>query len=80
MRLGLQLRALNSLLRLWLIFAAVSVAAQTSAKAASSAYSITGTVVSSGTGAPVAHCHITATHSDRGSGTNKRGGFAAECD
>ena len=74
MRLGLQFRALNSLLRLWLIFAAVSLAAQTSAKTASSAYSITGTVVSSGTGAPVAHCHITATHSDRGSGTNKRGG------
>jgi hypothetical protein len=66
--------ALNSLLRLWLIFAAATVAAQTSAKAASSAYSITGTVLSSGTGAPVVHCHITATHSDPGSSANKRGG------
>ena len=71
---GSRFCALNSLLRLWLIFAAATVAAQTSAKATSSAYSITGTVVNSGTGAPVARCHITATHSDRGSSANKRGG------
>jgi Carboxypeptidase regulatory-like domain len=74
MRLGLQSSALNSLLRLWLIFVAAAVAAQSPAKVASFAYSITGTVVNSGTGAPVAHCHITASHMDRGGNANRRGG------
>lgn len=74
MRMGFESSALNSLLRLWLIFVAATVAAQPPAKVASSAYSITGTVVSSGTGAPVAHCHITAAHSDPSSNGNRRGG------
>ena len=74
MRLGLQSSALNSLLRLWLIFVAATVAAQPPAKVASSAYSITGTVLNSGTGAPVVHCHISASHMDRGGNANRRGG------
>jgi carboxypeptidase family protein len=72
--MGLQSRALSSLLRLWLIFVAATVAAQPPAKVASSAYSITGTVVNSGTGAPVAHCHISASHMDRGGNANWRVG------
>ncbi len=69
-----RLNARSSLLAALLIFAAAVAAAQTSAKGASSAYSITGTVVSSTTGAPLAHCHVTAARNDRGPGGNKRGG------
>jgi hypothetical protein len=65
---------LNSLLRLVLMFVVATATAQTSAKAAPSAFSITGVVVSSSTGAPVAHCHVTAMHTDRSTGGNRRGG------
>jgi Carboxypeptidase regulatory-like domain len=65
---------LNSLLRLSLIFVVATATAQTSSKVAASAFSITGVVVNSSTGAPVARCHVTATHTERVTGGNRRGG------
>ncbi len=65
---------LNSLLRLSLMFVAATAWAQPPAKAAPSAYSITGVVVNSATGAPVAHCHVSASRSERVVGGNRRGG------
>ena len=65
-------RGRSSLLRLGLIFFAVSVAAQSAAKPAPAGYSITGTVVSSATGAPLAHCHIVVNRNDIGAGANRR--------
>jgi hypothetical protein len=65
---------LNSLLRLSLVFMAATAWAQPPAKAASSAYSITGVVVNSATGASVAHCHVTAMRSERVANGNRRGG------
>jgi Carboxypeptidase regulatory-like domain len=64
---------LNSLLQLSLMFVAAMATAQTSSKAAPSAFSITGVVVNSSTGAPVAHCHVTATRTERGTGNRRAG-------
>ena len=74
MTFGCRSGPFNSLLRLSLVFTVAMASAQPPAKAAASPYSISGTVVSSATGAPVAHCHVTATRNNRGGADNRRGG------
>jgi hypothetical protein len=70
----------SSLLWLSVMFVAAAAGAQNAAKAALSAYSITGTVVSSSSGAPVAHCHLSAMRNDRGPSVNRRGGGVPQQD
>lgn len=56
----------------WFVLVITSFAAAQATPAAASSYRITGTVISSTDGAPVQHCHLTATLVPRGSGSSRQ--------